>query len=83
MLILTFTLHDHYIKSERIQVNENPYSHRFYPVEVKMLPRCQMKDITHFIIEDEAKARPTGDLQNFHSVRAIYYKKKVIHKPVK
>ena len=24
-----------------------------------------MKDITHFIIEDKAKARPTGDLQNF------------------
>ena len=42
-----------------------------------------MKDITHFIIEDEAKARLTGDLENFHSVRAIYYKKKVIHKPVK
>ena len=42
-----------------------------------------MKDITHFIIEGKAKARPTGDLQNFHSVGAIYYKKKVIHKPVK
>ena len=65
MLILTFTLHDHYIKSARIRVNENPYSHRFYTVEVKMLSRCQMKDITHFIIEDKAKARPTGDLQNF------------------
>ena len=47
-----------------------------------MLPRCQTKDIKHFIIEAEVKARLTGDFENFYSARVIYYEKKAIYKPL-